>query len=133
MQRFRDLVSQSLAEGRKPAEIAKALAKGDPARAKKYRRRIRDLTYDPGFMALAVERSKAQALVETITAVPAVGRRAQRGRVDAFKVLGEVSGFHSTKVAHEHSGEVSIVLNMPRPARVENPALDVPDAEVVED
>lgn len=85
------------------------------------------------------------AMIESVHPVAeAVIRRGKRGRVDAAKLIFEASGFHNPKVKHEHSGDISISLNMPRPPAVENdivgeqPALastdgPIVDAEVVED
>jgi hypothetical protein len=70
---------------------------------------------------------------ETALALPGVTRalvrRAQRGRVDAIKLLFELTGFYNPRsiVDHNHSGEININLTMggrPEP---------VVDAEVVEE
>lgn len=58
-------------------------------------------------------------------------RRAAKGRPDAIKLAYEASGFHNPRVKHDHSGEINIKLDMPRPKQVESG--EVVDAEVVED
>lgn len=45
----------------------------------------------------------------------AVGRRGRRGRIDAAKLIYETTGFHNPKVKHEHSGDINIKIDMPRP------------------
>ena len=62
----------------------------------------------------------------------ALSRRAKRGRVDAIKLALEVTGVHNPRVKHEHSGDISISLNMPRPPVVENNIVGAP-AQAVED
>lgn len=73
----------------------------------------------------------------------ALAKRAKRGRVDAIRLALEVTGVHNPRVRHEHSGDISISLKMPRPAEVSNQTAgeaaqaleegNVVDAEVVEE
>jgi len=69
-----------------------------------------------------------------LPAVAGLNRRAARGRVDAVKLLFESSKFHSPKMQHEHSGEVHIKLDLPRPTPVlnEGEGEEIVDAEVVD-
>jgi hypothetical protein len=59
----------------------------------------------------------------------AVGARAKRGRIDAAKLLMESTGFHNPRVKHEHSGDIKLTLNIPRPSFDG----EVADADVVDD
>lgn len=77
--------------------------------------------------------------------LPAIGeavvRRAKRGRVDAAKLVLEITGVHNPKVKHEHSGDITISMNaIPRPEKTDDRTSqqvlddgDVVDATVVED
>jgi hypothetical protein len=56
------------------------------------------------------------------------------GKPDAVKLVFEATGFYSPRVQHEHSGDINIKLQIPRPAgEIEASAEDVTDADVVED
>jgi hypothetical protein len=59
-----------------------------------------------------------------------LSRRARTGRPDAVKLALEVTGIHNPKMQHEHSGDISIRLELPRPTPPK--AIDVPDADVVD-
>jgi hypothetical protein len=75
------------------------------------------------------------AIMELPSIMDGVIRRAQRGRVDAAKLIFEMTGLHNPKVQHEHSGDIQITLaSVPRPERVAT-ELEAPvvDAEVVEE
>lgn len=115
-----DAIVDLLADGMDPVAASMRLAKGDKKRAYKIRRRMRKWiqTY-PEFADRLALAAKSQALAYGVAATPAVGRRAERGRTDAFKALNELSGLHNPRVQHEHSGEVKITISAPRPHRVE--------------
>jgi hypothetical protein len=76
--------------------------------------------------------ARAEMLMSLGEVSVALGRKARAGRVDAIKLLFEASGLHNPRVQHEHSGEVTIKVEMPRPKFVENDE-GVTDATVVED
>lgn len=85
---------------------------------------------DPLMQKAIVERAQAQSLAAMPAAMNAAGKRAARGRMDAVKFLGEASGIHNPRVKHEHSGEVKIKLDMPRPMfRVD---ADLDDANIAD-
>jgi len=79
--------------------------------------------------------ARGEAIMNLIPAVQALSRRAARGRTDSIKLLFELTGFHSPRVQHDHSGEIEIKLTgMHRPPRtVDQLGPPVVDAEVVED
>jgi hypothetical protein len=126
-------VAELIASGMPTSKIALKLAGGDKRKAHNLRRQIRRWVYtDPKFASALASTAKAEAFLQFVQAVPAVGKRAGRGRVDAFKVLGEFTGAHNPKVQHEHSGEINIKISgMPRPQPVADD--HVVDAEVVEE
>ena len=132
-------IADLLADGVPVGKIAKRLGKDDPKAVRQWRHKIRRWVYTDDAFAQALARaSKGEAAVQLVGAVEAVGRRAKRGRVDAFKVLGEFSGMHNPKVNHEHSGEVKITLaTMPRPEPVKTEdSVDsdaIQEAEIVDD
>lgn len=119
----------------------------DPRKGRKYRRIRGEVRWTARNSPEFLEWQEAQAGGAMVIALPKVGealiRRANRGRIDAAKLILEMTGVHNPKVKHEHSGDISISLNMPRPPVVENdivgaPALASPeeaivDADVVED
>ena len=47
-----------------------------------------------------------------------------------IKLLLEATGFHNTKVQHQHSGEITVKIDVPRPTFVQDSVID---ATVVED
>jgi hypothetical protein len=135
--RYRDHVIREITSGKKPTEVARALAKDDPVKARRHRARIRRILWSDEGQKQLMQAAKLEALVGAVRTIPAVTRRAERGRVDAAKFLGEVSGFHNPKVNHEHSGEVKFkFVAVPRPALTpERKAVEeaIVDADVVEE
>jgi hypothetical protein len=126
---FREKIADLIVAGGTPASIAKRMYPDDPRKRQNMRNRIRRMTYMDPKLALEVGlRAKGQMLLDLGPAVEAVGKRAKRGRMDAARVVMEATGFHNPKVKHEHSGDINIKIEMPRPQFHE-----VPDADVVED
>jgi len=129
--KLHDSLIEALSRGEQPAAIAKRLAPTDLKKRKRVRAKIwKIIRSDPLFHARVAERARGQVIVDLLPAVGAAGRRASRGRMDAVKFVSEATGFHNPRVRHEHSGEVSIKLEMPRPKFNQD---IVADAEVVED
>ncbi len=128
-------VVELLAKGKSPAEIAKIMYPEDKKRRKAMRAKLWRMVRSDARVAQALgERAQGQMLLDLVPATTALGRRAKKGRPDAIKLLFEASGFHNPKVKHEHSGDIKVVLDMPRPARVETSDAnddEVTDAEVV--
>jgi hypothetical protein len=123
---------EKLDKGLTPGEIAKQLAKGDQRLAKKYRAKIRRmLAKDPILHRAIVEHAQGTLRASLPGAMSAAGRRAQRGRMDAVRFVSESTGFHNPRVQHEHSGEVKIKLDMPRPQFVDTES--VADDHVIEE
>lgn len=119
--------------GLTPADIARKAAPGSRKRRKVLRTKIwRALEGNPELQARIAARAQAKMAAGLIPMTDALIKRGQRGRPDAIKLAFEASGFHNPRVKHEHSGDIKISLDMPRPARVDDDA-DVIDAEVVDD
>lgn len=115
-----------------PREIAAKLAGQDMAKRKRLRSRIRHMIRnDPKFAVAVGVEARAQMLTDLGPATTALGKRAKRGRPDAIKLLYEASGFHNPKVQHEHSGDIKITLDIPRPPKRVD--ADIADADVIED
>jgi hypothetical protein len=132
-QRFRENIADLLAEGWTIGRIASKMHPNDRRLAKNLRKRIRDMSYtDPKFAMEVAGRAKGQMLLDLNGTAAAVGARAKRGRVDAAKLLMESTGFHNPRIKHEHSGDIKLTLNIPRPS-FDGSAQDVTDAEVVEE
>jgi hypothetical protein len=137
--RVDEIIFDALSRGVPPDQVPRRLAKGNKVLYKKLRYRMKTMwSYD--YIQYAVqERVRAMAMAGMVASMPALVRRAQRGRIDAIKFLGELSGVHNPKVSHEHSGDVNLrFIAMPRPdqATVDQtqPQLEEPvvDAEVVD-
>lgn len=127
--KFRDHVVEQLALGQKPADIARKLAKGNKRKAAALRKRVWHLVQQDARLAAKVHhRAHGVATVGLIPAVKGLSERAARGRPDAVKPLMEVTKFHEPRKQVEHSGEVRITMDVPRPKRVEQEM----DEEVIE-
>jgi hypothetical protein len=130
-------VAQCLRLGMSVGKMAKYMS-DDPVEQKAWRQRIRNMIRnESATMAAAVNQvANEQMMMDLPAAVSALGRRAKKGRPDAIKLLFEASGFHNPKVKHEHSGDINVNLNVPRPSMEKVQNLEDPnivDAEVVED
>lgn len=128
--KFEAKVLELLSEGLRPPEIAKVLAKGDRQKAKRFRLRIwRMVRSDAQFQRRILERGQAEAVVGVVPASRGLAKRASR-KTDAAKLLFEMTGLHNTKVKHEHSGEISIKLDIPRPKFVDATSEDDGDTVI---
>lgn len=116
-ERWQEAVAEALIAGKTPGQIARKLAKGD---MKKYHhvygKVLRLARRDQLFQARMLEMAKGNAFLHLGPSVAGLGRKAAFGRPDAVKLLWEMTGLHSSKVAHEHSGGLEITVNIPRPA-----------------
>jgi hypothetical protein len=87
------------------------------------------LATDPEVQLAIHEMTHAQLVQDLPTITKRMGKRAKAtGRQPEVKLAYEASGFHNPRVAHEHSGDITII---PRPSRVENEE-EIVDAEVVD-
>jgi hypothetical protein len=123
------LVVEGVMEGRSIAQMSRSLERKDKARYRKWHKILVQTMLMPEVTQQIHGTAMAYALQDLPEVVAAVGRRGKTGRMDAARWLGEVTGFHNPRVRHEHSGEITIKMDMPRPVREEN----VIDAAVVED
>lgn len=106
-------------------ECAKLLAKGDRKKAQAIRKRLyRMVGRDKKFQQYVYERAHMNLAVGLNGATAAMSRRAARGRVDAAKLVMEASGFHTPRSKQEHSGEIKITVDIPRPDFVDAEAVD---------
>ena len=122
----------AVARGQSPHAIAKRKYPKDRIKRQRLRRRIQKaLANDPRFAIALGERSKAALLAGLPLASEGLAKRATR-RTDATKLLFETTGFHNPRVQHEHSGQITVKLDMPRPVFAQD-ADGVIDADVVED
>ena|ERR1700742_86284 len=137
-----DLISQKkiekyldlLRKGYSPEQIA---CKLDSSKGKRYRKIkgeiLRAIAASPEFQAEQAEMAQGAMIMGVAPVAEAVVKRGKRGRVDAAKLIFEASGFHNPRVKHEHSGDISISLNMPRPPAVENDIVGETPAQALED
>lgn len=87
---------------------------------------------------IIAERVTGQMVAALPEITTALIQRAKRGRPDAIKLIFEATGYYNPKVKHEHSGDIKITLDIPRPARVSETLQGIDeeepvDADVVED
>ena len=128
-ERYREKIADLVSQGWTPARIARRLHPKDQAARRRARDRIHYMLKNDPQVALQVGlNSKVDLLVGLGPTTRAVVKRARRGRIDAAKLVFETTGFHNPKVKHEHSGEISVKLDIPRPQFDH----EVSDAEVVE-
>ena len=124
---LRELIAVRVNRGLNPAVLASGITK-DPKKRKLWRNRIRQLVREDALTNKAV---LEHAHVDAITGLgPAtrslVTRAVKTGRASETKLLWEATGFHNSHIRHEHGGEVTIKLDIPRPTRV------LPEGEVLE-
>jgi hypothetical protein len=129
------LIVRRLASGQTINAIAKALHKKFPRRAVSTWRYhiLRTVGRSEWVQQELAMVGRSELMGAVPGAAAGVGRMSKRGRTDAAKLIFEATGFHNPRVKHEHSGDVSITLNIPRPQPVVNEdGYDVVDADVVE-
>lgn len=128
---YAEALARQISQGIHPKDIALRLHPKDRAARRRAYKRLRSLALeDPRVAANVVADAKLALIVALGPTIEALGRHAQR-RPDAAKLVLEASGFHNPRVQHEHSGDIKITLDMPRPKFVDNEEAVV-DAEVVD-
>ncbi len=133
VRRAKDLLAMELAWDGNPEEAIERLAKGDPAKAKRWRRRMVIWATDPEFQEMIGQYAKAMQVLHTLPTLRALHRRAMKGNIPAIKLAFESSGFHNPRVQHEHSGDIQITLKgIDRPTVVDDHQEPIVDAEVVD-
>lgn len=111
----KEAIVHALGQGMGPPEIAKVLGK-DRRSQKVWRRRIWAMLEGEELDPLINRRAHAVMKAGLIPMIERLTERAiHLGKPDAIKLIFEASGFHNPKVKHEHSGDISISLNLPRP------------------
>lgn len=137
--RHKEAAASLLARGYRPAEIAKLKYPGDSDEEKKKRKLLRAKLWryvrsDTKVQQRIAEIARGELIMGVAPASKRLSRRAARlGKSPDVKLLYSASGFHSDRVQHEHSGDIKVTLDIPRPVRVPNTDEDVIDAEVVEE
>jgi hypothetical protein len=116
-----------------PRELAKKLHPDDHnARRRAYGKLLRALLYDERAAVRIREEAQAELVVGLIPTAKALAKAAQLPYAKAMpsqKLLLEITGYHNPKVRREHSGEIKIKIDMPRPTFEQD---EVVDATVVE-
>lgn len=135
--KFTDKQVRKLAElaarGWTIGRIARHISDGSPKKMKKARRLMREIRRDPRFEEFILQEAHHDAVAALPRAVAGAARAASRGRMDAVKWIGEATGFHNPRVDHNHSGDIQITMNIPRPVRDEEAPVEIEEAEVVEE
>lgn len=129
---LREALVEAFERGEKPADIAKRMAPNDKKRAKAIRQKVRYMLHHDERLAEAiVAKAKVSMLMGLPGSAAAVRKRAEHGNIPAAKLLWEASGLHNPRVKHEHSGDIKITLDMPRPNFADEG--HITDAEVVDE
>jgi hypothetical protein len=114
-----DVIRKLIRKGWTATDIAKRIAPEDPRKQKIIQNQVyRVMADDPEWQAMQQATGAAIAMEAWPGAVSALARRSMRGRTDAIKLQGEVSGFHNPRIQHEHSGDINLKLVLPRPPEV---------------
>jgi hypothetical protein len=122
------LLAARIANGEHPRVLARKLHPNDPVKRRRAYKRLRAMALkDSRIAAYVADDVRLEMLVGLRATVAGLIRGGARGRADASKLILEASGFHNPRVQHQHSGEIKIRLEMPRPAFDE-----VVDADVVD-
>jgi hypothetical protein len=124
-QEYRDRIAWLIFKGHKPRAISRQLSDDKKIERKLYYW----AADDPDFQQRIARLCHGEMVLGLPDVTRGLVRRGASGRPDGARLLMEAMGFHNPRVQHEHSGEVTIKMDMPRPTPVEE---DVPDAEVVE-
>lgn len=91
------------------------------------------LYHDSKLQESIVGRARFNMMAGLPEASAALARRAGRGNVPAIKLVYEATGLHNPRVQHEHSGDITIHMDIPRPTFTQDvDSTAVEDAEVVE-
>lgn len=129
LESFHALVLPFIEEGVKPGEIAEKLYPGPEHKAQRSalsKRIWRALAQDKLLQAKIADYARATLMAGLPATARGVIARAEEGKLDGVKLAWEATGFHSSKVQHEHSGDISVTLNIPRPTgrQAAEPALE---------
>jgi hypothetical protein len=135
-EKFRNAVLEAFWSGQTPNQLAKRVYPTDKVKRTGLRARIWKLAETDGELARRIHARAHIALLAGLgPATTALARRSERGNVPAIKLLYEASNYHNPRVQHEHSGEITVKLDMPRPKFVADGAVDstaIEDADVVD-
>lgn len=137
--KFQEKVAELVARGYQPAEIARLRFPGNTDEDKRRRHLLRKKLWravrsDAIVHQRVAEIAKAHLVMGVAPASQRLAKRSKRlGKSQDVKLLYEASGFHNSRVQHEHSGDIKITLDIPRPTRLSIEDDEVVDAEVVEE
>lgn len=124
-----DAIVAALSVGLTPYQLAKKLHPHDRSSRRVAARRLEAIALNDDRVG---EQLMAQVRFTMLAglgpATRALVSRASSRNVQAIKLLYEATGVHNPRVKHEHSGEISIKFDIPRPTFEGSMA----DADVVE-
>jgi hypothetical protein len=125
-----DALVDQISRGIHPLTIAKRMHPTDRvARRRLYRQLHRAILGDTRVAARLQERLQIEMMVGLGPTVRNLVRLASNNRDPKnIQLLLEATGFHNPKVQHQHSGEITIKMDIPRPTFEGT----VVDADVVE-
>lgn len=125
-------LAENLNAGLSAAEMARRKYPSDRVARQRFRRKLEaHVLMDQRVAQSAWAHAQLDLLAGLGPAARALVARAGRGRPDAIKLLFEATGFHNPRVQHQHSGEIKIKLDVPRP-RFEQDGEPIVDATVVD-
>lgn len=122
---LQEAVAKLYGRGFKRAEIARALLpyltagmrhpRTDEERMQHARAKLRRWEYSQKFRDLVYKYAVVKVDMGTPEILDGVFRKAKRGRVDAAKLLLEITGRHSSKENHAEANVTVQIANVPRP------------------
>jgi hypothetical protein len=123
-------LSKLIWRGVHPRQIVKQLYPGQKQQqAVAYRKLRSAIVHDTRIAAILAEETQLTMMIGVGPALRALNARANSRNVQAIKLLLEATGVHNPRVRHEHSGEIKIKFEAPRPTFEQH----ITDADVVED
>ena len=124
-----EAIADAFSRGEDQYAIAKRLEPRDSRKRRRIRRQIETIVLKDDRVARKIfERARLtllSGLVPASVANRTSASRANRTGMAATKLLFEATAFHNPRVSHEHSGEVTIKLEIPRPKFVDAESEDL--------
>jgi hypothetical protein len=129
-----EAITTAFERGETVPQIAKRIHPTDGKARRALNQKLWRMVREDELLKLTImQRAQGMMLAGLLPTISALNGRGARGRTDAAKLLFEASGFHNPRVQHEHSGEIKVKLEMPRPTFEQDAdGAIVADAEVVE-
>jgi hypothetical protein len=125
-----DALLDACSAGITPRQLAYRLHPHNPAKRRRtFRRIVHHMLHDPRVADGIRDEVTATLMVGLAPAARGLNARSKNRNVQAVKLLLEATGVYNSRVKHEHSGEITVKFDIPRPTFED---AGVVDADVVE-